>query len=106
MFDNSAANAVEHRMDMLTNEMDRLSGSLSGLRAFLGNVAENAPIIAEAHTTLHTSPMIIDRDLFDGEPLAATPNAIPAAGEARNLFEEERIAEGHIATSGERARAA
>jgi len=86
--------------------VDRLSGSLSGLRAFLGNVAENAPIIAEAHTTLHTSPMIIDRDLFDGEPLAATPNAIPAAGEARNLFEEERIAEGHIATSGERARAA
>lgn len=106
MFDQRSANAVEHRIDMLSNEMDRLSDSLSGLRNLLSGVAVDAPMFAALEAYPNTSPMIADRDLFEGEPLAATPNAIPAAGGAEYLFDEEIIAEGHNATTDERAIAA
>jgi len=106
MFDQDAHNAVEHRMDMLANEMDRLSGTLSGLRAFLGNVAQEAPMMAIANSIPNTPPMLADRDLFEGEPMVATPNAIPAAGEADYLFYEDVISEGQIESAQPQARAA
>lgn len=105
MFDKHAETAVEHRREMLSNEMNRLSGTLSNLRAFLGNVAVDAPIMASHEISARAAPMIIDRDLFEGETLAATPNAIPAHGEAGYLFEEE-LTEGQRASSEIRARAA
>lgn len=88
MFDKIAATAVEHRMEMLGNEMDRLSGALSGLRAFLGTVATDAPLMAEYEIAPQAAPLLVDRDLFEGEPLAVSPNYIPAAGEAGYLFDE------------------
>lgn len=105
MFDKHEATAVEHRREMLSNEMNRLSGTLSNLRAFLGEVVTEAPIVVPNEITVRAAPMIIDRDLFDGEALAATPNAIPAQGEAGYLFEEE-LTEGRRASSEIRARAA
>ena len=106
MFDRAAKTAVAHRMDMLANEMDRLSGTLNGLRAFLGSVASEAPMLADYEITPRAAPMIIDRDLFDGEPITATPNAIPAAGEASFLFEEDSALVGQFAEVELRARAA
>ena len=35
MFEKAASNAMAHRMEMLHNEMDRLSSTLGGLRSFL-----------------------------------------------------------------------
>jgi hypothetical protein len=88
MFDKVAATAVEHRMEMLGNEMDRLSGTLSGLRAFLGTVAIDAPLMADYEVSPQAAPLIVDRDLFEGERLAVSPTYIPAAGEAGYLFDE------------------
>ena len=88
MFEKSAVNAVSHRMEMLHNEMDRLSATLGGLREFLGAVSSDAPMLADYETTPRAAPLIVDRDLFEGEPLAVAPNSVPAAGEAGFLFEE------------------
>lgn len=88
MFDKAAQTAVEHRMEMLGAEMDRLSGALGGLRAFLGTIAVEAPLMADYEITPRAAPLIVDRDLFDGEPLAVSPTYIPAAGEAGYLFDE------------------
>lgn len=106
MFEKAAANAVEHRMDMLSNEMDRLSGTLDGLRAFLGSVASDAPMLAAYEVVPRAAPMILDRDLFEGEPLSVSTHAIPAAGELGYLFNEETLAPGHIAQAELQARAA
>lgn len=106
MFDKAADNAVEHRMSMLANEMDRLSGTLSGLRAFLGSVATDAPMLVAGEPAPLTPPMISDRDLFDGEPLAAIPNAVSTAGEVGFLFEEEILQGQNYAQAETRAQAA
>ena len=88
MFEKAASGAIAHRMEMLRNEMDRLSETLGGLRAFLGTVASDAPMLADYEVTPRAAPLIVDRDLFEGEPLAVAPNFVPAAGEAGYLFEE------------------
>ena len=106
MFEKAAASAVEHRMEMLTNEMDRLSSTLSGLRAFLGTVSQDAPLLADYEITPRAAPMIVDRDLFDGEPLSVSPTIIPAAGEAGYLFDEGSYVLGRDAQSQLFARAA
>lgn len=106
MFDNTAVNAVEHRMEMLADQMDRLSDTLSGLRAFLGKAASEAPLLAELETMPLMPPLLSDRDLFEGEPMVATPNAISAAGEADFLFQEEAVAEEHFVRAEQQARAA
>lgn len=106
MFEKAASNAVVHRMEMLHNEMNRLSDTLSGLRAFLGTVASDAPLQADYEITPRVSALIVDRDLFEGEPLTVATNAIPAAGEAGFLFEEGSELLGQCVQSELRARAA
>ena len=106
MFEKAAASAVDHRMEMLANEMDRLSGTLSGLRAFLGSVTHDAPLLADYEVTPQTAPLIMDRDLFDGEPLSVSHKIIPAAGEAGYLFDEGSYVLGQDAQSQLFARAA
>ena len=106
MFEKLAQTAVAHRMEMLHNEMDRLSNTLGGLRAFLGSVSADAPVMADYEITPRAAPLIVDRDLFDGEPLAVQPNFVPAAGEAGYLFEEGSEMLSHCVQSELRAQAA
>lgn len=90
MFDRRAPNAISHRMELLSNEMERLSGALTGLRAFLGSISDEAPLIADYNVSSVTAPMITDTDLFDGEPLAIPSSSIPAVGDATFLFADEK----------------
>jgi len=106
LFDRSAENAVQHRAHMLSSDMNRLSETLSGLRAFLSDVAVDAPILADNEIAPRTAPMIVDRDLFDGEALAPRPNQISAQDDAEYLFQDEVFAEGQVATTNQRAQAA
>ncbi len=106
MFEKAAVNAVAHRMEMLHNEMDRLSNTLGSLRAFLGTVATDRPLVADYEITPNAAPLIVDRDLFEGEPLAVASNIIPAAGEAGYLFEEGSDVLGHCVPLELHARAA
>ena len=106
MFEKAASSAVAHRMEMLHNEMDRLSDTLGGLRAFLSSVSSDAPMLADYEITPRAAPLIVDRDLFDGEPLAVAPNFVPAAGEAGYLFEEGSEVLSRCVQSEVRARAA
>lgn len=89
LFETAPVSALQHRMDMLSNDMDRLSGTLSGLRSFLGAVTKDAPMMAAVEVSTVSAPMIADDVLFEGEPMVASPNAISAKGEADFLFEDD-----------------
>jgi len=89
LFEAPPVSALQHRMDMLSNDMGRLSDTLSGLRSFLGTVAADAPILAAGEVAAVSAPMIADDVLFDGEPMVAASHAVRAAGEADFLFDDE-----------------
>ena len=79
---------VDDQVGMLSGEMDRLSGSVDGLREMLGRVAEHAPRHAEVPAPTFAAALHEDAMLFDGEPAFVGESGV-ALGDVEELFEEE-----------------
>jgi hypothetical protein len=67
-----------------SREMSRVSGALGGLRALLGQISAQAPVLDLMPNGVPFGPMIGDPMLFDGEPMAASYG--PAPAEDMDLF--------------------
>ncbi len=78
---------VEDQIDVLSCEMDRLSGALVGVRNLLSTISAVEPVYEEATPSVEFAAMHEDAMLFDGEPEFAGEAARPL-GDISYLFDE------------------
>ena len=71
-----------------SDTVDALTDALARLRSTLCDVAEEAPVVAEAETATACNTALYDRDLFDGEPLYMGQGKGEITGLDEDLFEE------------------
>jgi hypothetical protein len=78
MFDKSTP-FVSQQAHALSQDMSRVSGALSGLRAVLGSISAHAATLDTPAVEFPHAPLLMDDGLFDGEPMAASYGGIPEA---------------------------
>lgn len=86
MFDKSTP-FVSQQAHTLSQDMSRVSGALSGLRAVLGSISAHAATLDTPAVEFPHTQLLMDDGLFEGEPMAASYGGIPA--EHAELFVEQ-----------------
>lgn len=88
LFDTSRTE-LDHSVGALSSEMNRLSGSIGGLRELMSAISKHAPVLAAEASV---SPFAVLRDdamLFDGETTAGGHETGHALGLDSELFEND-----------------